>query len=427
MQGVRTPSILPNGVSATPTPEASQAIIFAYARSERDTTMPVIATIANATATASRTPTEGPLSTTPFPKPTAFPSWSYSRPRADLHTTTAPDPPGLAMFANRPEEWQYGQLSEGSVLIHYQLAFAWTHGPGSLQPTPVPPGTDVSDRCVLHRVLGWVTDDPADCPALFPGYMLRDTNFMGMIWREGALSLDEACNAYDREQRSILEPYFDMPDCWIDEWEKKTIFHFAEDSSTPSGPGPSDAPAATSSAVTVLTTTGVVTASNSQLITIAGHTTPGSDVITISLDPSHIITTTRRRGEYDNPIPGVVTTATDALGQPTATTTSFPTDFSLRRIPSTLRNPLGMPTATIWEYESLSSSLVTLADERGAPVLTLTEYIRPRPTSTLFPATPGPHRAPDGVSIYLGPLSRTGYFMGSFAPVLFTTSLTVLV
>ncbi|KAK5651606.1 hypothetical protein OQA88_11879 [Cercophora sp. LCS_1] len=367
---------------------------------------------ANGTAKPSPTVTSGPTTIPveePYIRPTSFPPWVYQRPNHSSWDWLDRKATGRLLIANRQDEDRYGMLGPDYVLAHYALAFSWTHGPSNLLKTPVPPGVDASDRCVKHDIMGWVTNNTDDCPVLIPLIVWESPEFSGAFGpiRGGKSFLDADCRSYDADQVMLLDPYWDEPDCWADEVISRTIYHFAKTVSADQ--------------VTEIATR-VVNGPNGPL-TFVERTTLGSDIATITLDSSRVVTTTRARG-YTNPVPGILTTLTNSLGQATATSTSFPFGFTQRLAPITLRDTAGRPTATTWNLESLSTSVVTLANEQGNPTLTLTEYSRPRPTADMFPSGPDPYH-PAG-SILYRPLSTASYFAGSFMPVTLTTLFAIL-
>ncbi|KAK0624107.1 hypothetical protein B0T14DRAFT_583265 [Immersiella caudata] len=264
--------------------------------------------------------------------------------------------------------------------------------------------------------MGWITNNTDDCPVLIPLNVWNSPEFSGAIGPigNGEAFLDADCKNYDNEQVRLLDPYWDQPDCWEIEAASNTIYYFSK--------------TAGDEVVTAATTR--VTTGPDGPFTIVELTTLGSDVTTITLGSGRVITTTRGRGDV-NAAPAIVTTLTNSLGRPTATTTSLAFGLTQRTTPfATLRDPSGRPTTTIFSPEPLSSRLITLSDSQGTPTLTLTEYFRPRPTTPVFPSGPTPYRPPkdkttDPDHLYR-PLSPTTYFSASFLPVILTTLLTIL-
>ncbi|KAK3377492.1 hypothetical protein B0H63DRAFT_399067 [Podospora didyma] len=109
-----------------------------------------------------------------------------------------------------------------------------------------------------------------------------------------------------------------------------------------------------------------------------------------------------------------VVTLTNSLGQPTATTTSFPRGVIGDKITQTLRNPeKGVPTATITTIIPFSTTVLTLTNSAGQPTATVTEY-------ATFPD------APSAIRNVRMP-QRGDYFIGSFLPVLLTTLLSIAI
>ena len=411
----RKPSTLPQQVPATPTPDiATSTSTLTRPTPLGDHGLTTVAT--TNTADVSPLQTGGlttDLSSESYIRPTSFPAWTYSRPNHTNWESLGQRASASVLIANRPEPWEYARLGRDSVLAHYVLAFVWTHGPDNFLATPVPPGVEVSDRCVKHNVMGWVTHDPDDCPVLIPLVVWENPDFSGAFGpiRGGSAFFDADCRRNDDEQVALLDPYWDQPDCWADEAANMTILHF------PKTIDPNES---------IQKTTRVVPGAGGQLVTFVERVTLGSDVATIHLNPSQVLTSTRQRTDT-NPVPGVVATLTDPLGRPTATVTSFPFGFSRHAIPITLRNSVGMPTATTWEYESLDSRVRTITDEQGIPTATLTEYFRKHPTTSSFPFVPDPYHPTGDRILFFGPLSNAEYLAGSFLPVFLSTMLAILV
>lgn len=374
-------------------------------------------TTKNANTTTTPTTTWTQPDWTEYPSPTTFPSWTYKRPNhTALITHTVSTATSLAkMLAAHPDPSQWAQVGpqKGTVTAigHYVMAFVWTRGVPSFVRTPVRPGDDITNRCLLHDFNGWLTDDPEDCPMLV-WYDLSDyLPGFGYSWRGGPI--DPECRAYEAEQRAILQPYYDHPQCFSTELQDRRIIYLNETADDDFLPGYS-----------IVSLTTAVTDRSGRRTTLTLRTTVGSAVATWTLPDGKVMTTTRR--PYDRgPLPFVLATLTDAAGRPTATITSFPLGGrGPAAYETTIFTTDAFGQSTIYTTTVLPTSLLTLRDKQGNPTATVPVVLpKSKPGPPGGGEIPRPTSVTTASGIYLGPISVGGYLAGSFAPVFLATVL----
>ncbi|KAK3315981.1 hypothetical protein B0H66DRAFT_624787 [Apodospora peruviana] len=264
--------------------------------------------------------------------------------------------------------------------------------------------------------------------------------------------------------------------CWRDEELAGTTFEYPERAETwpsnfPVYPPPTavTTSAKQSVATTITTsrpaTTSIVTTTavgqdGNPTVTVFTTTVPGQ-VITITVDGTRaaaLLASDDPSSSGGITVNGTVLTLTDSLGRPTATVTSLllpdgpgKTPYyhdSLQTMTTTLTDSAGHPTATQTitsntvgrvngaAVSPLSTTLRTMYDAAGIAVSTQTQYIIPGPpipssppASNNNPSTPF-YNPLDGTlppnAVPVKPLSGSAYFLGSFAPTVLTTVLSLL-
>ncbi|KAM7187680.1 hypothetical protein V8F20_010889 [Naviculisporaceae sp. PSN 640] len=338
----------------------------------------------------------------------------------------------------------FARLDPDHYIVHFRWNMVWVHDETAREKIQVPPGVDISTRCVMYNADIVLTDNPDDCQVLIQVFEYDEWEGAWFIYDIGEpltscpLQQAEFARSYGMGEVDIYirpEPPLTEEDyygCWNAEADAQTTFNFPNRVlSWPEIPTVSASPTGTALTKPVITTAPAPT------------------------------TTTTPRGAVT--VGGVVMTLTNSLAQPTATLTEvaiqFPVDQEQAGLPdpdaplihTTVVNnfiahdingqPVETQPVTFANVVVINPTVTNIATthltvfdpENGRPTATRTRYIIP---SSLAPSPPSRLPTPRSFNtsnfvppsaVRVNPLTWQAYFAGSFAPVVLATILSILV
>ena len=374
-------------------------------------------------------------------------------------SSSAPLPFGPGFRTLHMDPGAFAQLEPRSFVAHYRLHFVWVHDAGGRFYVPAYPSMDISQRCTSYVQYMYMTDSKDDCQMLVD--RAPDSTSYGFtpLYEEGDrchkewMDFQSVYGSQGGFAPHISDNEWNIAACWEAEWDDQTTYLYPSRSvSWPPGwssdSGPTPAPK------TTITTTLAPTTSVFATTTTGADGKPTVSMVTSRI-PSRVITTVldvfpTNPADFIT-VDGTVITQTDSLGRPTATITSFarpdlaagpisPVAISQRQtvITTTLTDSAGRPTATSTltlpvsgaaiDDDGILATVRTFYDEHSSPVATQTQYLVPYTPAPIPPNwDPNVDISDLPNTIRVDPLTWQAYFAGSFAPVLLTTLLSILV
>lgn len=332
----------------------------------------------------------------------------------------------------------FARLDPDHYIVHFRWNMVWIHDETAREKIPVPPGMDISTRCVMYNADIVITDNQEDCQVLIEVFDYDEyegvwyTYDLGEPLASCPLQQAEFAKSYGMGEVDIYirpEPPATAEDhygCWNAEWSAHTTFNLPRRVlSWPEVPTVSASPTTVSKPVV---TTSPATTTSSSGVTVGGRVMTLTDSLA---QPTATVTEVflqlpedqQRKGLTDPDAPFKLQTVVTNLVAHDINSIPFSTEAV------TLTNVVVLnPTIT-----GIATTHQTMFDDSGRPTATLTNYIIPpslAPTPPPRLPTPRSFNGSNVVppsAVRVDPLTWQAYFAGSFAPVVLATILSILV